>query len=109
MSNKLPSACAAIGPQNSLSLFTIAGFDTYPAETHTVARVRLSEIKKMNIYGMVAVLESVAEEIANDPPGAPLPAVVIVPDPASDKVGAGEKRLRTLIRRAIGSDLPTLS
>lgn len=97
---------AILGNHEEILGFKALGLIPISVSTKSEAEKKFQEAVKKNDYAIIFITENWAEKIEDvllEHRGA-LPAVVTVPNYAGSK-GMGEKKLRNIVERAVGSDI----
>lgn len=109
---------AIVGPKEAVEGFALLGVDIVPAYTVHETVAALLELKRKTTvddngreqpaYGILFVIEEVASQISPEDDRklsrGTLPAIVALPSHRGS-TGYGEEKLRSLVERAIGSNI----
>jgi len=109
---------AIVGPKEAVEGFALLGVDIVPAYTVQETVSALLDLKKKTsfdeagreqpMYGILFVIEEIAAQISPEEDRrlsrGTLPAIVALPSHRGS-TGYGEEKLRSLVERAIGSNI----
>lgn len=105
MNSKNASKIAAIGEMDTIEPLKMVGIDVYPVKGGNTREV-LTEIVKKG-YAVVLIVEDTIKGIESlflKLSSKPMPAIVPIPGKGKTK-GFAYKRLRELIKKAVGTDI----
>ncbi|MDP3964971.1 MAG: V-type ATP synthase subunit F [bacterium] len=97
---------AIIGSPTAILGFKALGVTAFPVASAEEGRAAVEKIRSGK-YGILLITEDWAEELSqeiNELKSGTLPAVTVLPS-QSGSTGAGEKELRSIVERAVGSDI----
>jgi len=97
---------AIIGDNNIILGFKALGVNTFSVKNKFETEQALDKIKSENDYGIIFITENFTEQVKEkleEIKGEALPA--IVPIPSNIKTGAGLKNLKSIVEKAVGSDI----
>ena len=97
---------AMIGDKDSVLAFKAFGFDIFPASNIEQAKDNWQRIDKNN-YGIVFITEPYfkdMDELLEKVSEEPLPTVLSIP-PTTGSSGYSKDRIKTVVQKAIGTDI----
>lgn len=98
---------AAVGPASSVEGFKALGVEVFEVERPTEAQAVWNSLDP-DLYAVIFVTEDILEALADQVEAygrRAFPVVTPIP-PVSGSGGAGVDRLRALVEKAVGADMP---
>lgn len=98
---------AILGSSDAVSGFKAVGAHAIPVKKTEDAKEKLMEVYNSNEYAVLFITEDWADELKdfiNELPPKALPAITAIPS-QSGSTGAGLANLRTIVEKAVGSDI----
>jgi len=99
-----------IGDRDASFPFRASGCEARHVEDSKEGRKALFEAAEKGEYGIIFVAESIAKDcmdlISQLSETKSLPVITIIPDSLEVKKGAAEERIRQMVKRAVGIELP---